>query len=125
MKRIAKIIVIFFFLTTGTNAVAQNTNSDIAIDPRIANHYSQEQIEDLKNNLSELKKLNYYFQNSFIVVPANIPNAEPIDLMSIDARRFEDKRQVSERTTIIISKNDDQLILKSKEELEKEYKLIK
>ncbi|MDQ3191560.1 MAG: hypothetical protein M3Q58_08200 [Bacteroidota bacterium] len=101
-------------------------NSGLQIDPRISIYYSQEEIENLEQNMpNEIKKLNHYFQNSFIVQPSTILNADKLDLIRIDARRFENQRHATERVTVVISKNDDKLILKSKEELEKEYLLIK
>ncbi len=125
MKNLLIIITIvtihlFFF----TNGQAQNTQ--IQTDPRINIYYTPQQIADLKqNNPGELKKLNHYFQHSFLVEASTVPNASAIDLMSIDAKRFESQRHATKRVEIIISRYDDKLILKSQKELDKEYSFIK
>ena len=120
-------IIILFFLIIGKSGIAQSNqkSSQLTLDPRIETHYSAAEIKALKQtNPLEIKKLNYYFQDSFIIIPSTSPGAEPIDLWTIDVKRFENQRHATERKTIIISKYDDKLILKSKEEVEKEYDKI-
>lgn len=118
-------IIILFFLVLGKNSIAQNNQSNsIPMDPRIEKHFSEAEINRLKEMPLVVKKLNYYFRDSYIVVPSTMSDAEPIDLMAIDARDFENQRHPTERKTIIISKYDDTLVLKSKEEVEKEYDKI-
>ncbi|MDQ3048496.1 MAG: hypothetical protein M3R27_13190 [Bacteroidota bacterium] len=122
MKNIFLLLALLLF---GSRMNAQNSN--IEIDPHIYTHYSPEQIQVMKETAPlELKKLNHYFKNSFIIVPADgsISKGPKPELFNIDVKRFEDQRMDDSRKPIIISANNDQLILKSKKELEEEYKKI-
>jgi hypothetical protein len=121
MKTLAFIAAMLF---SGMLA-AQTGNSEIG-DPHIYYHYSNAEISDmLKKDPAAIRKLNFYYQKSFIVEYSKNSGSELYDAGTIDVQRFEDQRLENERKTIIVSANNDKIILLSKKELEEAYSQIK
>ncbi|MBA3900428.1 MAG: hypothetical protein H0X62_09505 [Bacteroidetes bacterium] len=118
-------IFLLLFLFLGTN-LTMAQEAPVEVDPRVKLYYSEAEIIKMKaENPLSIKKLNYYFQNSYFIVPADGSQTGVIDPMSIDARRFEAQRHATEKVSIVISANDDRLVLISLKELEKEYKKLR
>jgi hypothetical protein len=123
MKKIALLLLFCGF----AKLQAQTTTiQGMEVDFRIVAELGDEKTADLvKTAPAEVKKLNHYYSKSFIYVKSTDPNAEAYDLSTVNVKRFEDQRLQNERKTIVVSANNDMIILKSKEELEKEYLQIK
>jgi hypothetical protein len=122
MKRL-----LFTLLLSGIGSVfAQTVNENgTEVDFRIYADHTQAQVTELvKNNPLEIKRLNYYYQNSYLIILSNTEGAK-FDVNTVNVKRFEDQRLENERKTIIVSANNDKLVLKSKKEMEQEYLQIK
>lgn len=119
-----KMKIVFFFFIVISSRAALGQVADIEVDPRVRIYYSEAEVDSMRyNDPSALKKLNYYFQESFFIIPADTHhNFNKIHPLTIDVKRFESERHPTEQKSIVISANGDKLVLKSLKELLEEYK---
>lgn len=112
------LIMNIFIQTPG----AQETD----IDPRIRNHYSNEQIADiLAHDPKKIDKLNFYFRHSYrLLLISPCQGCPQIDLNTFDVTLYEKRRQKDRRVSILLTKPGYPVELLSQKELIEKYKEI-
>lgn len=106
-----------------------NGNSQTSVnieDERIYRRFSKEQIEQWKSeDPMQIVYLNYLYKDSYIIKNNQREVSPNIDPARTDIMNFDHTRKENERITYVVSPWGDYIELKSKKEVEEEFKEIK
>jgi hypothetical protein len=119
MKKI--LLLLCISLLTSVSYVSAQQASDV--DPRIRNHYTGEQVDEMLATAPlKIKVLNIYYRSSFVLIePVNNPGHELIDPSTVDVTSFEQLRKENDRVRVGYTRTGYVLELLSKQELQALY----
>lgn len=101
---------------------AQSPASSPSADPRLLNHYSQEELNEMeKNDITKFNTVVYYYTRSYTVENIDCNGCTPRDTAAFDISEFEHFRKANERVVMTYKKYGIRLTLFSVDELK--YKL--
>jgi hypothetical protein len=121
-------LVLAFLPLSGVSQHLEGTsNSDPGIDPRIYQHYSSAEIEEMRQlTPHKFVQLNYYFRESWQLRqnPA-CPNCPMPDPSTIDITVYEHLRQLDRPNSIQLAQPGPYLVLLPRQEVQARYRQIK
>jgi hypothetical protein len=96
------------------------------IDPRIYNHYSNQQVDEILSvDPVKIKKMNFYFRSSYQVLENTSCNqCAAIDFNAFDVTNFEKKRMKDRRVKVTLGQPCHVIELLSQTELLQAYQNI-
>ncbi|MCB9230550.1 MAG: hypothetical protein H6581_02730 [Bacteroidia bacterium] len=99
----------------------------IVPDSRIYNHYSPEQVSEMMaRQPAKIRKLNYYFQESWYVEPeANCNDCPEIDKSQVDIMEYDSYRQATRENRVKLTAPGHHIVLRPWSEVRAQYELIK
>jgi hypothetical protein len=114
------LLIFIGLLTFSLQSRAQSTAPDV--DPRIYQHYTQQEVNDmLANAPAKIKMLNIYYRSSFVMIQgAN--QVTPLDPNTVDVTNYEHLRKDNVRVRVGHSRITGEVVeLLSKQELQALY----
>lgn len=118
-------ILATFALIASANLHAQSYSCYELEHPRIQVRYSQQEIDYWRSNdHKKIMYLNYLFKDSYVLINEHGAISTQFDPARTDILNFDHLRKENERVRFVISPNGDTIELKSKKEVEAEWKAI-
>ena len=96
----------------------ENQQLSFAFDVRLLNHYTEEELIDMRaNNLQKYKVVEYYYTQSYIFEKVVCTECVSTDASTFDISRYEELRQKSVRVEHVFTKYGFKITLLSRDEL--------